>query len=220
MTSAIFYVDESGDLGWNFSAPYLRGGSSRHITIATLVCPLEKKYLPKRLIRHLYTSNKWNTKREKKWSDMGITSKKQFASDAHKLAENHSDIKLFSMTAAKQQVNEAIKKDENILYNYMIKLSLIDEMVKYDRVILTQDARSIKVKSGNSLRDYLRINLACEQDSATELLMNPCDSACNVNVQFADMLAGLVQNHYENANSECWNLLQEYIKCKRLYFPH
>jgi hypothetical protein len=183
------------------------------------VCPLEKKHLPRRLIRNLYTSNKWNPKREKKWSNMGITARKQFARDAHKLAENHPDIKLFSITVAKQNVNEAIRKDENILYNYMIKLSLIDEMVKYDRVILSQDARSIKVKSGNSLRDYLRINIACDQDSATELLMNPCDSACNENIQFADMLAGLVQNHYEDADSECWNLLQEYIRCKRLYFP-
>lgn len=30
------YLDESGDLGWKFDAPYRSGGSSRYLTIAAI----------------------------------------------------------------------------------------------------------------------------------------------------------------------------------------
>ncbi|CAJ0780588.1 DUF3800 domain-containing protein [Ralstonia chuxiongensis] len=33
------YLDESGCLGWKLDAPYQRGGSSRHFTLAAAVIP-------------------------------------------------------------------------------------------------------------------------------------------------------------------------------------
>jgi hypothetical protein len=33
----LIYLDESGELGWKFDAPYRKGGSSRYLTIASLV---------------------------------------------------------------------------------------------------------------------------------------------------------------------------------------
>jgi len=33
------YVDESGDLGWEFAQPFRQGGSSRYLTIASLLVP-------------------------------------------------------------------------------------------------------------------------------------------------------------------------------------
>jgi hypothetical protein len=58
--SLIIYLDESGDLGWNFAAPYLDGGSSRFLTIGALCVPPEKKHLPKRVVRNLYKNFGWN----------------------------------------------------------------------------------------------------------------------------------------------------------------
>ncbi|WMN84132.1 DUF3800 domain-containing protein [Vibrio parahaemolyticus] len=47
MTSTNIYLDESGDLGWTFDSPYRRGGSSRYLTIASLIVSPEKKALAK-----------------------------------------------------------------------------------------------------------------------------------------------------------------------------
>ena len=64
------YVDESGDLGWNFSAPYRRGGSSRYLTVAAFCVPSSKKHIPKRAVRNLYEKFHWPTSVEKKWQQM------------------------------------------------------------------------------------------------------------------------------------------------------
>ncbi|MBZ5666880.1 MAG: DUF3800 domain-containing protein [Acidobacteriia bacterium] len=68
--SSIVYVDESGDLGWSFSAPYRSGGSSRYLTVAALCVPSNQKHIPKRAIKDLYEKFKWPTTVEKKWQQM------------------------------------------------------------------------------------------------------------------------------------------------------
>jgi len=218
MALAMFYVDESGDQGWTFSAPYRHGGSSRYLTIATLVCPAEEKHLPKRLIKYLYKDFGWNPKIEKKWSDMTDIEREWFANKACDMADNHTDIKFFAITVFKEKVTGHMRKDGNKLYNYMMKLSLIDEMCRYEKVCLIPDARSIKVGSGNSLHDYLSINLTYEQNVETELRTQFCDSACTHNLQFTDMLAGLVHHHYEDSHSKCWTLLRSRLVSKKLFF--
>lgn len=218
MSAAIFYLDESGDLGWTFTAPYRKGGSSRYLTIATLVCPLDQKQFTKRLIVKLYKKFKWDIREEKKWADTTPSERQYFAQAAKKLIDYHTAIKLFTITVAKENVEEHIRKDSNKLYNYMISLSIVDEMAKYDNVIFMPDERAIKVKSGNSLHDYLDINLTFEKKVQTVLKTQPCNSACSKNVQFADMLAGLVQNHYEDHNNACWRILCPNINIKRLFF--
>ena len=219
MASAIFYVDESGDLGWTFSAPYRNGGSSRYLTIATLICPTEKKHLPKRLITNIYKKYSWDSKIEKKWSDMSAHERERFAKSANDLISVHQDIKLTAITVYKQNVSQRMRLDSNQLYNYMIMLSAINEMSKFDTVTLIPDPRSIKVKSGNSLHDYLDINLAFVKKVNTVLQTNPCNSSCCKGIQFSDMLSGLVQNHFEDSQSICWNLLKDKITHKKLFFP-
>ncbi len=218
MGLAIFYVDESGDQGWTFTAPYRHGGSSRYLTIATLICPSEKKHFPKRLMKHLYKHFEWDPAIEKKWSNMTGPEREWFAKQARDMVEKQPDIKFLAITVFKEKVTGHMRKDGNKLYNYMMKLSLIEEMCKYDKVLLVPDARSVKVGSGNSLHDYLSINLTYEQRVETELQTQFCDSSCTPNLQFTDMLAGLVHHHYEDSHSKCWNMLRGYITSKPLFF--
>ena len=212
------YLDESGDLGWKFDAPYRRGGSSRYLTIATLIVPKEKRHLSKRVMRNLYKKFKWSPSIERKWADMNKVERVTFAKEAFKLRAKHPDIKYFSITVKKEKVQEHIKKDPNKLYNYMIKLSLIGEMKCCDKIEFVPDPRSIKVESGNSLHDYLQTILWFEYDSKTELITIPQDSAANLNVQFADMLSGIIQNHFEDTNTHAWSELSSMINFKKLYF--
>lgn len=212
------YLDESGDLGWKFDAPYRRGGSSRHITISTLTVPTNKKHLPKRIIKKLYDKYKWNPKIEKKWSEMDLEERKEFAKRATKLCEEHDDIKYHSITVKKEKVLSHIRSDENKLYNYMIKLLLLNEMAQHDEVVFVPDPRSIKVESGNSLHDYLQTCLWFDKKVTTKLVTEPQDSDSNRNIQYADMLSGIVQGYYEDNKVELWDIIKDKLIDKRLYF--
>jgi Protein of unknown function (DUF3800) len=217
-TSAILYLDESGDLGWTFSAPYGAGGSSRYLTISAVCVPPAKKHIPKRIIRDLYNKFNWPTNIEKKWSSMTHEERIEFARAARSMREQHVDIHLHAIVVKKENVLAHIRTDSNKLYNYMIRLSLIDRMAKYDSVTLVPDPRSIKVKSGNSLHDYLLTELWFTKNATTELRTIPADSARCAGIQFSDMLAGAVQGRFETNRSDSFFLLRPRINLNCLFF--
>jgi len=213
-------LDESGDLGWQFHAPYRAGGSSRYLTIASVLFDPSVTVQINRFIKKLYKKHKWPSVIEKKWSQMSAAERDSFASRACKLIQNNKDlISLYSITVYKENVQAHIRADSNKLYNYMICLSLAEDMSKYDMVRLKPDDRSVKVLNGNSLEDYLKTHLWFERGVSTELTVLNCDSSKNPIVQFSDMLAGAVQHHYEDGNSGAWRTLSRYIKGKTLFFP-
>ncbi|MBW5853102.1 DUF3800 domain-containing protein [Yersinia enterocolitica] len=215
----IVYLDESGDLGWNFEYPYRAGGSSRHLTISSLLVSNEKKDKPKRLVKRLYQKFKWDTKTEKKWSKMTLEEREYFATHASNLIQSFpDDIQYHSIVVKKERVQSHIRTDSNKLYNYMIGLSLLEEMSKHNDIMFVPDPRSIKVQSGNSLHDYLLTKLWFDHGAQTQLQTRPLPSDKCLNLQFADMLSGLVQHHFEDGNSSAWQIAQPYINCKTLFF--
>ncbi len=214
-----FYLDESGDLGWSLDKPYRSGGSSRFLTIATLCVDASICHLPRRLIKNLYQEYNWKPSKEKKWADMKPRAREWFAREAAKLvATREGLISYSSITVYKPRVQAHMRADGNKLYNYMIKLSLLDEMAKHPVAEFFPDNRSMKIASGNSLSDYLQTVLWYESGAKTELVTQVCDSSQERNVQFADMLSGAVQNHYEDNKSDAWNLLEPAIEHKKLFF--
>lgn len=214
--SLMIYLDESGDLGWSFDAPFRRGGSSRYLTIASLCLPNEKKHLPKRIIKNLYQKFGWLVAEEKKWSAMNGIERTEFAKAARSLCLTNQDIQIHAITVRKENVQQHIRADGNKLYNYMIRLSLLGVMRRHDEVHVIPDPRSIKVESGNSLADYLQTLLWMHLQCKTILKMHPVESHKSRNVQFADMLAGAVQTGFEDGNMAYHRLLLPIQKC--LYF--
>ena len=87
----IAYLDESGDLGWKFTAPYRSGGSSRHLTIASIAVSPSARHLPKRLVKKLYTKFNWPTNADKKWSDMTLNERVFFAQKACELQTKYPE---------------------------------------------------------------------------------------------------------------------------------
>lgn len=215
----LIHVDESGDLGWKFDKPYRQGGSSRYLTIASLCVDRSKKHIPKRVIREMYTKFRWSPGVERKWSDMDPSERSWFAKKAAEIEEEYRGlVKYISITVRKENVQKHIRRDANKLYNYMIGLSLLKEMSLHDDVHLFPDARGIKVGSGNSLHDYLQTKLWFDKGATTDLKTTPCDSSANRNIQFADMISGVVQGHFEDGNSQPWELLRSQISYKTLFF--
>src|SRR5579863_1012548 len=169
----IIFLDESGDLGFDFSKPYRNGGSSRFLTIGALCVPPPKKHLPKRLVKGLYWKFGWNPQREKKWADMSENARTEFAARAREMCDKNTDIILRTMTVKKSNVMAHIRADSNKLYNYMIRLLLVDYMATHEWVTMVPDPRAIKVRSGNSLHDYLQIELWFVKNVTTNLSTQP-----------------------------------------------
>lgn len=216
--SVIIFLDESGDLGWKFDAPFRGGGSSRYLTIGAVCVPPEKKHIPKRIVKELYKKFGWPYCREVKWSGMTSDERKEFSLLAKAMCDKHHDIFLHGIVVQKQNVMEHIRKDSNKLYNYMIRLSLLDRMAKHDVVTMVPDPRSIKVRSGNSLHDYLQTELWFTKKATTNLVTNPADSKDSLGIRFADKLAGLVQARYEDNESSYFQVLAPRINLSRLFF--
>lgn len=212
------YLDESGDLGFSFAKPYRFGGSSRFLTIAALCTPPAKKHLPKRIVRELYKKFRWSTANEKKWADMPGSARTEFAAQARAMCDRNTDICLHAITVRKDRVMSHIRNDSNKLYNYMIRLSLLDLMAAHDLVTMVPDPRSIKVESGNSLHDYLQTELWFDKCVPTVLRTSPQDSRHSAGIQFADMFAGLVWCHYEDGERFNFKTLEPRITLRRLYF--
>jgi hypothetical protein len=214
----IIYLDESGDLGWSFDAPFRSGGSSRYLTIAALCVPSEKKHLPKRVIKKLYEKFGWRTDIEKKWSMMDETERTEFANAAHALCKANADIHLHTITVRKQNVQAHIRADGNKLYNYMIRLSLLGRMRHHSEVHLIPDPRSLKVESGNSLPDYIQTLLWFHLRCETKLRMQPLEGYECRGIQFADMLCGAIQAGFEDNNFKYFKIMSTCLIQKRLYF--
>lgn len=218
MHDIAIYLDESGDLGWKFDKPYRFGGSSRHLTLAALAVPYNARHLPKRMIKKFYEKNKWNTNKEKKWSDLDRSQRKLFAKLAVNLKKRNANVEYLSIEVKKENVQRHIRDDSNKLYNYMIRLLLAPTMEKHKSVLFAPDPRSVKIESGNSLHDYLQSYLWFDRGATTSLETKPMESGATLNIQFADMLAGAIQSKFEDNNSEPWEIIQNIVYLEKLYF--
>jgi hypothetical protein len=216
--SVIIYLDESGDLGWKFDVPYRKGGSSRYLTIGAVCVPSEKKHLPKRVVKRLYAKFGWRKDTEIKWSDMKPGERTHFARLAKEMCDKNKDIFMHGIVVQKVNVMEHIRADSNKLYNYMIKLSLLDRMAQHDVVTLVPDPRSIKVMSGNSLPDYLQTELWFTKKATTNIVTHRVNSKDSLGIQFADMLSGLVQSRFEDNESSNFQILAPKLVLSRLFF--
>lgn len=212
------YLYESGDLGWSFSQPFRHGGSSRFLTIAFVACPSEKKHLLQRVVRNVYRYTKSNPKEELKGSMMTTSQKNYVAKQIRSLLKLHPDIKIGAITTRKENVDEHIRDDANKLYNFMIKLALLPVIKDEVVVNLIRDNKSIKVKSGNSLIDYLQITLWFDMKARTKIVDIPMDSKKVQNLIFVDWINNIVWGNYEDGNSEPFNILGSTISSQTLFF--
>ena len=129
MADTHVYIDESGDLGFKFDRPFRKGGSSRYLTIAFLLIPKDSTYLIKRIVRSIYKKRKQQSSKELKGSELTFQEKEYIVKNTVVVLEQNPDISIFAMTVYKENVRESIQKDANKLYNYMIRLILLDKIV-------------------------------------------------------------------------------------------
>ncbi len=197
----VIYLDESGDLGFNFSQPYQQGGSSRFLTIATVMLPINKTQLLERAVRHFYKKRNRPKRQELKSIHLSSKEKQQFANSIFNLKQQHSDIQFFAITIDKRRVKTSLRNNANALYNYAVKQLLIEIISQTKHVDLIVDARSERNNSRWNMAEYL------EQMLIEESLKRPTiNQSCNISsmsshsslpLQFVDYYVALVWSAFE-----------------------
>ncbi len=212
----IVLLDESGDLGFSFGKPFREGGSSRYLTLAVAFVPRALKKSPRKLITGLYKKYKWQS--EKKASEASLSQKLDFCALAANLLEAHPEIKVDCITVRKEKVEDHLRQDPNTLYNYMVGLVVPDYVGGYEKIIFTPDERSIKVRSGNSLADFLQVKLWYDHKFKTTIENRPSLSHYSYNLQFVDWIAHCVWVMYEDGAHEPFEVINKHIKLRKLFF--
>ena len=212
------YLDESGDLGFKFDAPYRQGGSSRHLTMAFIVIPDAKKNLLKRVVKRVYERFDIAVGTEIKGSLLTVAQKNYIARQLTALVLKNPDILISAITVKKENVATHIRQDSNLLYNYMMRRSVIDYIKTHANVNLIRDNKSVKIASGNTLVNYLQTTLWFDCMATTVLKDLPSDSKSVRGLFLVDWINSIVFHHYENANSSPFTIMLPVIKNKQLFF--
>jgi hypothetical protein len=212
------YLDETGDLGWKLNLPNGRGGSSRFITISFVIVPDGKEHLTKRIVKNVYNKFGLDPSSEIKGCNLYPAIQNEFANQVIGLLTRNPDIILKSVTTKKQNVNPNIRKDGNILYNYMIERSLLYHISKFDSIKLVRDNKTVKVKSQNSLADYLKVSLAFRRNSSAELIDIPSESHTCKNLIFIDWFSYIAWSYFETNKNHPFLELSPHVLTQRMFF--
>lgn len=100
----------------------------------------------------------------------------------------------------------------------MVRVLLVEEMARHAKVDFVPDPRSVKLESGSSMHDYLSTWLGFELRARTVLRTQSVESRYSKNLQFTDMLSGVVHSHFEFGRSECFDIIAPALRLQRLYF--
>ena len=212
------YIDESGDTGFSFEKPNRSGGSSRYLTIASLLIPKTKRHIPKRIVRKVYNKRKRKTDNELKGHMLNIDEKQKIIDRTKSMLKSNKDIKILGITVNKQNVQAHIAEDSNKLYNYMIKIMLERRLKNITELEFIPDPRSIKVASGNSLLDYIQTTIWFDWDLETKLKRVALQSDNSLNLQYIDFISYMIWSYFEDGDNTSYDDLKPLIIHKRLFF--
>ncbi len=123
----------------------------------------------------------------------------------------------------KENVNEKLRSDTNILYNYMVGLSLVERVLREPRnsnIVIQVDRRITSVTSGFRFKDYLKLKIWYEAERR-DLNMNihELESHRSYAIQGIDIICNSVFRKYSVRDYSLFNIIASKVKGdKRLFF--
>jgi len=203
------YLDESGDLGFG-------EGSTEYFTIAFIV--LEIPVLFSRCIRHI--KEKYNIPQSVELK--GNKTRKAIKKDLlQRLC--HLNIEIHAITVKKENVDEKLRSNTNILYNYMVGLSLVKRVLQEQRnakVIVQVDKRITSVTSGFRFNDYLKYKILYEAERRDiNLNIHHLESHSSYAIQGIDVICNSIFRKYNSCDSSLFDVIRSKVKSdRRLFF--
>ena len=213
------YLDESGDLGFKFDRPYMKGGSARYLTISTIIVHEEDKQRLDRVIKKFREKAKFEHL-EVHASDLEIWQRKVFCDVfTHEAGKATKFLKVYSITVSKQNVRHRLFTDfPNSLYNYSTGLGILDVIKDLDDVELFADARSTKLTGKYAFEEYLAAKLAGDMGHQGTFKIHMMDSKSSHGIQCADVIANTIWRSYEFGYGHNKEIFRSITRDKTLFF--
>jgi len=212
------YLDESGDLGFDFT----KQGTSRFFVITLLIVysnDVNKKILKmiERTLKRKVNKRKKgkNSEAELKGSKTDITVKRYF----YRLVKDDS-FEICTLILNKARVIDKLRKNKPKLYNYISKLLL--EKCQFgkvqNRVSLTVDKCKNKEET-KDFNNYLLTALRKFIPVTTPFVQYHEASYAHKGLQAVDLFSWGVYRKYERSDLEWYSEFHEKIKVEIMYLP-
>lgn len=210
MEEYYLYFDESGNLGID----------GRYFVISCVVTkdpkPIYnkmKKILLK--IKNKYKNIKWNR------YELKANTCKPWIKEIIYRGIIGKDFEISYIVADKVWIKESLKKDKNILYNYLLSV-LLDNYKNYfrnNKVNLILDNKTIKVQSLNSFSDYIKLHMNYVLQINADINVEYMDSSSKkaYNVQLADYIANAIYAYYQYNYDVYYEIIKEKVKYTELF---
>jgi len=202
-------LDESGDLGFGQR-------STRYFTIAFAV--IKNPIHFERCVRRVKVKYRIPRYVELKGYTTRQIIKKDLLSRFVTL-----DIEVHAITVKKTNVESKLRKDTNILYNYMVGLSLVERILREPanaRVLVNVDRRIISITSGFKFNEYLKYKIWYEgKRPDINLKIKHLDSHEDYAIQGIDVICNSIFRKYSSNNYGLFNIIRNRVKSdRRLFF--
>ncbi len=184
-----FFIDESGDLGTK----------GRYFVI-TLLAPQKSK----RISNFMRRFCAMNSIQEVKASQLSFSQKQSII---NKLC-SANDYTISYIVADKSNIDKKILEDKNLCYNYLFSF-LVKKTIKSTRedITLLLDNHSTKVKSINSLADYIKIKAYTQWGFVYNLDIHYVDSKRSKIVQATDLVSNAIYAKYTYGKDYFYGML-------------
>ncbi len=185
------YIDESGNLG-----------KSERYFVITMVQFLNKK----RIKNFLKNYSRDNSLVEIKGQVMSFDHRQVLL---NKLSSKDDYFISYIVLDKENLTNRKLFDDNNILFNYLCSF-LFKKTIKNcsEDITLYFDNRTVKVKSGNSLKDYLKIKAYTEWNFQKNLDVCYSDSKSNFCIQMVDVISNTIFRKYKTAKDHFYSKLK------------
>jgi len=203
------YLDESGDLGFG-------QGGTEYFTIAFVV--VEDPIPLRRCVKAVKEKHHIPRGVELKGNTTRDVIKRDLLNRFLKL-----DMEVHAITVKKKNVEPKLRKDTNILYNYMVGLSLVERILQEAagaRVVIDVDRRIISITSGFNFNQYLRYKIWYEGERRDiDLEIHHLDSHQAYAIQGIDIICNSIFRKYNSNNCALFNIFHNKVKGdKKLFF--
>lgn len=207
------YLDESGDLGFDFFTKK----PSKYITVAVMVVRghENRRKMAKAVKRTLQNKFSKHKSPELKGSKTSIEIKKYF----YRYVESVS-FEIYALTLNKRRVYDHLSQDKDRVYNFIARkvldvIPLADATV---RVGLAID-RSKNKREIEDFNDYLIKHLAGKIDPIIPLDIDHHSSHDDLLLQAVDLFAWGIFRKHEKGDIEWYEIFEDKVKYDDVYLP-
>ena len=202
------YLDESGDLGFG-------QGGTKYFTIAFVIMKNTVEF--KRCVRKVKIKYHIPREVELKGNTTRTLINRDLLNRFSKL-----DIEVHAIAVKKVNVESKLQKDPNILYNYVVGLSLVERTIsepKFAKIYVNVDRREVSV-SALPINDYLKYKIWYEGERREiDLHIQHLDSHESYAIQGIDVICNSIFKKYNSNNYNLFNVIQGKVQSdKRVFF--